>query len=257
MKRKKVIAGNWKMFKTNSEALQLANQIRIKTTDIKATQIIVCPPFTALANVNEVIKESSIALGAQNIYWEKEGAFTGEISPGMIKSAGATYVIIGHSERRQFFGETDETVNKKIKAALENGLKTIVCVGELLEQREANITREVVTKQIKGAFAGLNGADMQHVIIAYEPVWAIGTGKTATPEQAQEVHAEIRRVINELFDKTVADNLTIQYGGSVKPENAEILLKQVDIDGALIGGACLKADSFSAIIHTMENLSNE
>ncbi|MCD4693358.1 MAG: triose-phosphate isomerase [Calditrichales bacterium] len=257
MKRKKVIAGNWKMFKTNSEALQLANQIRIKTTDIKSTQIIVCPPFTALANVNEVIKESSIALGAQNIYWEKEGAFTGEISPGMIKSTGATYVIIGHSERRQFFGETDETVNKKIKAALENGLKTIVCVGELLEQREENITSAVVTKQIKGAFAGLNGADMQHVIIAYEPVWAIGTGKTATPEQAQEVHAEIRRVINELFDKTIADNLTIQYGGSVKPENAEILLKQVDIDGALIGGACLKADSFSAIIHTMENLSNE
>lgn len=255
MKRSIVIAGNWKMHKTNSEALQLANQIRMKTTDITKTRMIICPPFTALSVVYEVIKDSGIHLGAQNMFWEKEGAFTGEISAGMLKSTGADYVIIGHSERRQYFGETDETVNKKVKVALENGLKPIVCVGETLEQREGNVTLKVVGKQIRGAFANIKAEDMEKVIVAYEPIWAIGTGKTATPEQAQEVHAEIRKMIAELFSPSVADALVIQYGGSVKPENAESLLKQQDIDGALVGGACLKADSFSAIIHIAENLN--
>lgn len=252
--RKIIIAGNWKMYKTNSEALQLANQIKMKTTDIKKAGMIICPPFTALANVNEVIKDSTISLGAQDIYWEKEGAFTSCISAGMARSTGATYVIIGHSERRQYFGETDETVNKKVKTALENGLKPIVCVGETLEQRENNITSQVVTKQVKGGLESITPEDMKSIIIAYEPVWAIGTGVTATPEQAQEVHAMIRGLLQESFDVETADNTVIQYGGSVKPENAHDLLSQKDIDGALVGGACLKADSFSDIIHIAEKL---
>ena len=255
MKRSIVIAGNWKMHKTNSEALQLANQIRMKTTDIQKTRMIICPPFTALSVVYEVIKDSAIHLGAQNMFWEKEGAYTGEISAGMLKSTGADYVIIGHSERRQYFGETDETVNKKVKAALENGLKPIICVGETLEQREENITIQVVGKQIRGAFADITEEDMQNIIVAYEPIWAIGTGKTATPEQAEEVHAEIRKMVADLFNDTVAESLIIQYGGSVKPENAQSLLSQQDIDGALVGGACLKADSFSSIIHIAEELN--
>ncbi len=255
MKRSIVIAGNWKMHKTNSEALQLANQIRIKTTDIRKTRVIICPPFTALSVVYEVIKDSDMHLGAQNMFWEKEGAYTGEISAGMLKSAGADYVIIGHSERRGYFGETDETVNKKVKTALKNGLKPIICVGETLEQREENITLKVVGKQIRGAFADIKADDMKNIIVAYEPIWAIGTGKTATPEQAQEVHSEIRKMIAELFGNSVAEALIIQYGGSVKPENAQSLLTRQDIDGALIGGACLKADSFSAIIHIAEELN--
>ncbi len=254
MARLKVIAGNWKMFKTNSEALQLANQIKMKTTDIKNTKMIICPPATALAVVNEVIKDSVVSLGAQNFYWEQEGAYTGDLSAGMIKSSGATYVIIGHSERRQYFGETDETVNKKINTALENGLNPIVCVGESLEERESNITDKIVSKQISGALKGFNAAAAAKLIIAYEPIWAIGTGKTATPEQAQEVHKMIRDLIRNLYDDDVADNIIIQYGGSVKPENADILLGQEDVDGALVGGACLKADSFSEIIHIAESL---
>ncbi|MHB2152995.1 triose-phosphate isomerase [Calditrichota bacterium GD2] len=254
MKRQIVIAGNWKMHKTNSEAMQLANQVRIKTMDITKTQIVICPPFTALAPVYEVIGDSRIHLGAQNMFWEKEGAFTGEISAGMIKSTGADYVIIGHSERRQYFGESDETVNKKVKAALENGLKPIVCVGETLEEREANITLKVVSRQIRGAFTDLSAEQMKKVIVAYEPVWAIGTGKTATPEQAQQVHQEIRQLLTEMFGSEIGEKMVIQYGGSVKPANAESLLSQPDIDGALVGGACLKADSFSEIIHIAEKL---
>jgi len=254
MSRKIIIAGNWKMHKTNAEALQLANQINMKTKDIRHTGIIICPPFTALAAVAEVVKESSIAVGGQNMCVEKEGAFTGAISAGMIKSTGAIHVILGHSERRQYFGETDEMVNKKIKTALEFGLKPIVCVGETLEQREGNITAEVVTKQLRGAFADLTPEQIGHLITAYEPIWAIGTGKTATPDQAQEVHSVIRSAVKDWFGADAADNLIIQYGGSVKPENAESLLSQPDIDGALVGGACLKADSFSAIIHSAEAL---
>ena len=254
MSRKIIIAGNWKMHKTNSEALQLANQIKMKVTDIKHTGMIMCPPFTALSIVADVVKDSSITIGAQDMCMEKEGAFTGAISAGMIKSSGAIHVIIGHSERRQYFGETDESVNKKIKTALEFGLKPIVCVGESLDQREGNITSEVVTKQIKGALAGLNPEEVSHIIAAYEPIWAIGTGKTASPDQAEAVHVTLRGVVAEMFGQHTADDLVIQYGGSVKPENADILLSQPNIDGALIGGACLKADSFAAIIHTAEKL---
>ncbi|MBD3225815.1 MAG: triose-phosphate isomerase [Caldithrix sp.] len=255
MDRKIVIAGNWKMNKSNSDALQLANQIKIKTTGINHTAVIMCPPFTALSVVNEVVKNTSIDLGGQNVFWEKEGAYTGEISAEMLKSAGASYVIIGHSERRQYFGETDETVNKRLLTALDSGLKAIVCVGETLEQRENNETMNVVSRQVKGALGGLTDAQMQDVIVAYEPVWAIGTGKTATPEQAQEVHAAIRNLIADIFNTEMSKKLVLQYGGSVKPENAEELLGQDDIDGALVGGACLKADSFAEIIRIAERLN--
>ncbi|MCB0281424.1 MAG: triose-phosphate isomerase [Calditrichaeota bacterium] len=254
MKRNKVIAGNWKMYKNNSEAQQLANQIKIRSTEIKKTEIILCPPFSALALVHEQVKDSSITVGAQNLYWEKEGAFTGEISAGMIKSCGAAYVIIGHSERRQYFGETDATVNKRIKAALAEGLKAIVCVGESLDQRESGVTAKVIETQVTAGLEGLSKDDMKNLIIAYEPVWAIGTGKTATPEQAQEVHAQIRGLIDAQFGSDVAEKIKIQYGGSVKPENAETLLSQPDIDGALVGGACLKAETFLPIIQAAELL---
>jgi triosephosphate isomerase len=252
--RKKLIAGNWKMFKTNSEALQLANQVKIKTTEISKTKIVMCPPFTALAAVADVVRGTKIGVGAQNLYWEKEGAFTAEISAGMIKSTGAAYVIIGHSERRQYFGETDATVNKRLISALENGLTAIVCVGETLNEREANVTRDVVGKQIRGAFNGITASDFSQIIVAYEPVWAIGTGKTATPDQAQEVHAYLRQVMADEKGREIAESLQILYGGSVKPENASELLSQKDIDGALVGGACLNADSFGAIIHSAEAL---
>ncbi len=254
MKRKKVIAGNWKLHKSNGEAQQLANQIKIRSTDIKNADIILCPPYTALTVVHEVVKGTSIGLGAQNMYWEKSGAFTGEINAEMIKSTGAGYVIIGHSERRQFFGETDETVNKKIYSALEEGLKPIVCVGESLEQRESGITAQIIETQINGALAGLTSQQMDEIIIAYEPVWAIGTGKTASPEQAQEVHAQIRSLVNKQFGDDVSSKIRIQYGGSVKAENAEILLSQPDIDGALVGGACLKAETFLPIIQAAEKV---
>lgn len=254
MKRRKVIAGNWKLHNTNSAAQQLANQIKIRSTEIKNTDIILCPPFTALTVVSEVVKGTSIAVGAQNIYWEKSGAFTGEINADMIKSTGARYVIIGHSERRQYFGETNETVNKKINSALESGLKAIVCVGEVLEERESGTTEKVIETQIGGALKGLSKENMANIIIAYEPVWAIGTGKTATPDQAQEVHKQIRSLVSEQFGNSVGEAVRIQYGGSVKAENADELLCQPDIDGALVGGACLKADSFMPIIQSAEKL---
>lgn len=254
MKRKKVIAGNWKLHKSNSEARQLANQVKIRSTDIKNVDIILCPPFTALTVVHEVVKGTSIGLGAQNMYWEKSGAFTGEINAEMIKSTGAGYVIIGHSERRQYFGETDETVNMKIKAALKEVLIPIVCVGESLDQRESGITAQIIETQVNGALSGLSALQMADIIIAYEPVWAIGTGKTATPEQAQEVHAQIRSLVNKQFGDDVSSNVRIQYGGSVKEENAEILLSQPDIDGALVGGACLRAETFLPIIQAAEKI---
>lgn len=255
MSRKIIIAGNWKMYKTNTEALQLANQIKMKTTDVQRAGMIICPPFTALSAVADVIKDTSIGLGGQDMCYEKEGAFTSAVSAGMIKSTGASYVIIGHSERRQYFGDTDEIVNKKVKTALEFGLKPIVCVGESLEQREENITAQVVTNQVRTGLKDLKPDQLAQIILAYEPIWAIGTGKTATPDQAQEVHVVLRKVIAEIFGQATADQLIIQYGGSVKPENARELLGQHDIDGALVGGACLKADSFAEIIHTAEELS--
>jgi len=252
--RKKVIAGNWKMYKSNSEAKELVEGLLNNTKEIVKTGMIVCPPYTALSLVSELANGSSLQVGAQNMYWEPQGAFTGEISTEMIKSTGATYVIIGHSERRQFFGETDETVNKKLKAALESGINPIVCIGESLDERESGVTNEVVGNQVEKALAGISAEDMQKVILAYEPIWAIGTGKTATPDQAQDVHKFIRSVLTKLYNNDVAEDIIIQYGGSVKPENATELLSQPDIDGALVGGACLKADSFAGIIKAAENL---
>ena len=230
------------------EAKALVEALKPLVSDVKDVEVVVCPPFISLSTVQEVIKDSNIELGAQNVYWEKSGAFTAEVSAPMLKSVGCTYVIIGHSERRTYFGETDETVNKRIFAALEEGLKPIVCVGETLEEREAGKAFDVIKQQITGGLVNLTQEQMKSIVIAYEPVWAIGTGKTATKEQAQEVHAFIRQQLAELFGDATADATRIQYGGSVKPENASDLMSQPDIDGALVGGAALKAASFEGII---------
>jgi len=208
----------------------------------------VFPPFTALSAVSEALKGSKIQVGAQNLYSEPEGAYTGEISARMIKSSGAKWVIVGHSERRRYFQEDEAVVNKKIRVALENKLKVILCVGEKLEEREENLTMDIVSNQVEWGLKGFTPDELKKIVIAYEPVWAIGTGKTATPQQAQEIHAVIRDVLDALWNSRVAKNMTIQYGGSVKPANAESLLSQPDIDGALVGGACLKAESFQKII---------
>jgi triosephosphate isomerase len=238
-----------KMFKTQAEVKALAEGLVKTLGTVSERDVCLCPPFTGLSVMREAFKGSSIALGGQDMYWEKEGAFTGEVSAEMLIDAGCAYVIIGHSERRQYFAETDVTVNRKIQAAFRAGLRPIVCVGELLAQREAGATFAVLETQINGGLKGLPVAAPDKMVIAYEPVWAIGTGKTATPEQAQEVHAFIRKNISALFGKTIADGMRILYGGSVKPDNIKGLMKQQDIDGALVGGACLKADQFSAIIN--------
>lgn len=230
------------------EAKALVQGLKERVSDVSNVEVVVCPPFISLAPVAEVIKDSNIALGAQNIYWEKKGAFTAEVSGPMLVSVGCTYVIIGHSERRSYFGETDETVNKRIFSALEEGLKPIVCVGETLEERENGTAFDVITRQVKNGLAGLSVEQMASIVIAYEPVWAIGTGKTATPAQAQEVHAFIRQLLNTMFGEATAEATRIQYGGSVKPENASELMGQTDIDGALVGGASLKADVFEKIV---------
>lgn len=244
--RRKIVAGNWKMNKTATEAKALIAEIRKTTADgAGAVDVVVCTPFTDLAAAAAALKGSKIGLGAQNMHWEASGAFTGEISAAMLKDLGVQYVIIGHSERRQYFAETDETVNKKVKAALAAGLKPIVCVGETLAQREAGKMAEVITGQVKTDFAGV---DMSTVVVAYEPIWAIGTGKTATPAQAEEVHALIRKTLAMMFGKPVAETVRIQYGGSMKPANAKELMSCPDIDGGLIGGAALKADSFAEIV---------
>lgn len=246
--RNKVIAGNWKMNKNISETADLVSGI--KNGNIPANvEVIICPPFTSLETASTLIKGSAIKLGAQNMYFEESGAYTGEISADMLISAGCEYVILGHSERRVIFKETDEVINKKIKKALSSGLKPIFCVGESLEEREKDITKNVIETQVTGGLSEISADDMAKVIIAYEPVWAIGTGKTASPEQAEEVHAFIRALIEKLYSKAVAEAIIIQYGGSVKPDNAKELLGQADIDGALVGGACLKADSFLGIVN--------
>jgi triosephosphate isomerase len=218
-------------------------------------QVIVCPPFPVLSAVHEVLESSGIGLGAQNMHSEESGAFTGEVSPGMLTAIGCTHVILGHSERRQFFHESDAFINAKVHKALAHGLLPIVCVGETLEQREGGITESVIDGQVRGVLAGVSAEDMRRVILAYEPVWAIGTGRTATPEQAQEVHVFIRTLLAELFDRSVAGNVVIQYGGSVKADNAEELFSQPDVDGGLIGGASLKTDQFLAIIRAAEAVS--
>ena len=246
--RKPIIAGNWKMNNTIKEAVELVNGLKRELSNVETVDIVVCPAFTALSDVNEITMDSNIVLGAQNIFWEANGAFTGEIAPNMLVDAGCKYVIIGHSERRQYFAETNEIVSKRIKAALSVGLKPIVCVGEVLAEREAGKTFDVIKNHVTGSLAGLSNDDMRSIVLAYEPVWAIGTGKTATKEQAQEVHKYIRGLLKELFNDEVAAETRIQYGGSVKPENIKELMSQEDLDGALVGGASLKIDSFSAIV---------
>jgi triosephosphate isomerase len=246
--RTPVIAGNWKMNKTVAEAVALASEIKEKVAGVENVKIIVCPVFTAVKSVADVLKGTNVKVGAQDMYWETSGAYTGEVSGEMLLEAGAEYVIIGHSERRQYFGETNETVNKKLKKALAIGLKPIVCIGETLADRESGATEAVVEKQVREGFVGLTAEEMKGTIIAYEPVWAIGTGKTATAEQAEAVHAFVRNLVSQLWDKETADAVVIQYGGSMKPENVASLLAQPDIDGGLIGGAALKADSFEKLV---------
>ncbi|MCX5701281.1 MAG: triose-phosphate isomerase [Candidatus Omnitrophica bacterium] len=248
--RKTIIAGNWKLYKTINEAIELSNGLMrdLFKIDSQGIDIVLCPPFTALSSVSEVILESNIYLGGQDLYWVDEGAFTGEISGKMLKDAGCSFVIIGHSERRQFFGETNETVNKKIKAAIVNSLTPIVCVGELLKEREAGKTFDVLKDHVQNGLTGIDKEDILKIVIAYEPVWAIGTGKTATPVQAQEAHKYIRDLLAKLYGQDIADQIRIQYGGSVKPDNIVELMKQPDLDGALVGGASLQINSFSEIV---------
>lgn len=247
--RKTVIAGNWKMNNDLKESEKLIVELKNLLQNQKPNcDVIVCPPFTSLSEASKLVSGSSIKLGAQNMHFEENGAFTGEISASMLKSVGCEYVILGHSERRHIFGESDEVINKKIKKALAAGLKPIFCIGELLEERENGTTNDVVKRQVLKGLEGISADDMKNVIVAYEPVWAIGTGKTASPAQAQEVHEFIRDLIEIDYSLEVANDLVIQYGGSVKPDNAKELLSQKDIDGALVGGACLKADSFLGII---------
>ncbi|OPZ29231.1 MAG: Bifunctional PGK [Lentisphaerae bacterium ADurb.BinA184] len=248
MKRRPCIAGNWKMYKTVAEATALVNDLKPLVADVRTVDIVVCPPFTDLAAVVKATAGSNIAVGAQNVHWAASGAFTGEVSAAMLREIPVAYAIIGHSERRQYFAETDQTVNDRLKAALAAGLTAIVCVGETLDQRTQGATETVVGTQLDGGLAGLAAADMAKVIIAYEPVWAIGTGVTATPAQAQDVHAFIRRRLAARFGEGVAAATRIQYGGSVKPDKAAELLRQPDIDGALVGGASLKAADFAAIV---------
>jgi triosephosphate isomerase (TIM) len=246
--RKKVIAGNWKMNNDLAQSQNLVSNILNGLQSKPNCEVIICPPYTSLSEISSLVKNTSVKLGAQNMYSEDSGAFTGEVSASMLKSVGCEYVILGHSERRNIFGESDEMINKKVLKALESGLKPIFCVGELLEQREAGTTKDVVKRQVESGLKNVDSSKINEIIIAYEPVWAIGTGKTATSAQAQEVHEFIRSLIKNLFSSEVAEKIIIQYGGSVKPENSGELLSQKDIDGALIGGACLKADSFLSII---------
>lgn len=246
--RKPIIAGNWKLNNTSQEAAELVTLLKRNLSEVTDVDIVVCPVFTALSVVADLLTESDIHLGAQNLYWEDTGAFTGEVSGGLLNEIGVDYVIIGHSERRQSFGETNQTVNKKIRAALKHELTPIVCVGEVLAQREADQTFDVIRSQIKESLAGFSAAEARKMIVAYEPVWAIGTGKTATPRQAQDVHKFIRDLLSALYDEETAADVRIQYGGSVKPDNIAELISQPDIDGALVGGASLKADSFVQIV---------
>ena len=246
-KRQAVIAGNWKMNKTRPEAKALIEQIKPLVKDADCG-VVVCVPYTNLETALETTKGSNIKVGAENCHWAKSGAFTGEISADMLAEMGVEYVVIGHSERRQYFGETDKTVNQRVRAALDAGLKVILCVGELLEQREQGITEEVCGMQTKVALCGVSKEELSHIIIAYEPVWAIGTGKTATAEQADEVNGFIRSVVAGLYGEDAAQALTIQYGGSMNAKNAEELLSKEHVDGGLIGGASLKAEDFSIIV---------
>lgn len=246
--RTPIIAGNWKLNNTVGEAVTLTTELKQLVVDASGVEIVVAPPFTALAAVSATIAGSNVCLSAQDVYWEERGAFTGEVSPTLLKDVGCEYVIVGHSERRQYFGETNEGVNRKAKAALAQGLKPIICIGELLEEREAGRTEAVIATQVAAGIADLSTSDLLSSVIAYEPVWAIGTGRTATPAQAQEVHSLIRSLVVLASSDDVAGQIRIQYGGSVKPDNAAALLAKPDVDGALVGGASLDAVSFAAIV---------
>ncbi len=245
--RTPVIAGNWKLFKSIAESVALVQQLKPLVANCQGVEIVVAPVFTALSRVSDAIEGSNVRMAAQDCYWEEEGAFTGEVAPKLLKDAGCSYVIIGHSERRQFFGESDLTVSRKAKAVIAAGLCAIVCVGESLAERESGQTFSVIESQVKGSLASLGTESFTHVILAYEPVWAIGTGKTASDTQAQEVHVFIRKLLAGQFGQSVADATRILYGGSVKPDNVKGLMAQADIDGALVGGASLNAESFAAI----------
>ena len=246
--RTPIIAGNWKLHKTVAEAKATVKELAALVADVKGVEVVVCPPFTALAAAAEAACCTNVAIGSQNIFWEEKGAFTGEIAPGMLVEAGCKYAIVGHSERRQYFGETDETVNKRTKAALKHKLIPIVCVGETLQEREAGITEKVCATQTRGGLAGLTAEEVAGLVIAYEPVWAIGTGKTATSKDANDVCAFIRREVAAVFGQQAAAAVRIQYGGSVKADNATELMAMSDIDGALVGGASLQAADFAKIV---------
>ena len=247
--RRPLIAGNWKMFKTGPEAVATAIQLANLLGKNHDVDVMIAPPFTALAQVSDAIKESRLALGAQNLFWEFEGAYTGEISPAMLVAAGCEYAIIGHSERRQYFGETDDTVNRKISAAVDHDLKPIFCVGESEKERESNDTFSVLDKQVTSGLKGFSSDQLKALIIAYEPVWAIGTGKTATTDQAQEVHRFLRAMLEKSYGNILAKSIRILYGGSVKPDNISELMAMDDVDGALVGGASLDPETFSGIVH--------
>ena len=246
--RKTIIAGNWKMNKNHKEAVGLARDIVDRVADVTDIDVVLCPPFTSLSAVHDVISDTPVSLGAQNLHWEKEGAFTGEISANMLLTLGCKYIILGHSERRLYFHETDDIVARKVRSAIKSGLTPIVCVGETRNEREEGITERIVEAQVREAFDGLSAEEFGGTVIAYEPVWAIGTGLTATADQAQQVHAFIRKLLRDMFGDDLADRTRIQYGGSMKPSNAHELLNETDIDGGLIGGASLDAESFEGIV---------
>ncbi len=248
MARKVFIAGNWKMNTTVDEAVELAKSVVEAVGSVTDVDVAICPPYTNLSAVAQVLKGSNVKLGAQDVHWEEKGAYTGKVSCDMLKSVGVEYVIIGHSEQRTYFSETNETVNKKVKAVLGKELKPIVCVGETLDERNDGKMEKIVDSHVKGAFKGLSKGEALICTIAYEPVWAIGTGVTATPDQANEAHAFIRKILAEMYDQETAESIRIQYGGSMKPTNAKELLGKPDVDGGLIGGAALKADDFKGIV---------
>jgi len=247
-KRRPFIAGNWKMFKTVPEARELVEGLKKALQSTDGVEVAVCPPFTALEQVAEILKGTEIKLGAQNLFWEEEGAFTGEVSPLMLKDVGCEYVIIGHSERRQYFKETDEQVNRKVQTVLAHGLKPIVCVGETLEQREAGKTERLVESQVQKALSGVEQARVPEIVIAYEPIWAIGTGRSSNGNDANQVIGLIRKTIAGIFNTETAEKVRIQYGGSVKPQNIKEFMDETEIDGALVGGASLQVDSFKSIV---------
>jgi triosephosphate isomerase len=246
--RKTIVAGNWKMNKTNAEAVETLKKLAELTKDIDGVEVVIGAPFTALSDAVKAVEGSKIKIAAQNMNPNEKGAFTGEISPLMLKAIGVEYVILGHSERREYYGETNEFINAKVKTALAHGLTPILCVGEKLEDREADRTEAVVEDHVKGGLKDLTKEEAKKIVIAYEPVWAIGTGKTASPEQAQEVHKFIRNLLTDMYGEEIANEITIQYGGSMKPANAKELMSQPDIDGGLVGGASLEADSFAKVV---------